>query len=105
MNHRQPSEIWHETRRKVWHRDNRRCQSPPGAHKAYCTGENHLLLRQCQIDHIIPLSRGGTNELTNLRTLCPVCHALRADSKHRALIYKLLCNGSIPPDWHKLVWE
>jgi len=26
------------------------------------------------IDHIVPVTRGGTNEVTNLRTTCNVCN-------------------------------
>ena len=32
-------------------------------------------------DHIVPLNRGGTNELSNLRTLCHPCHKSR--KRHR----------------------
>ena len=28
----------------------------------------------CDIDHIIPLHLGGTNELDNYQILCPICH-------------------------------
>lgn len=28
----------------------------------------------CEIDHIIPVSKGGTDELFNLQVLCMFCH-------------------------------
>lgn len=28
-----------------------------------------------EVDHILPLRRGGTNDLTNLQTLCKSCHS------------------------------
>jgi 5-methylcytosine-specific restriction endonuclease McrA len=30
-----------------------------------------------QIDHIIEVKHGGTNEITNLQALCPCCHAVK----------------------------
>ena len=30
-----------------------------------------------QIDHIIEVCNGGTNDITNLQTLCPCCHAVK----------------------------
>lgn len=30
-----------------------------------------------QIDHIIEVTHGGTNELTNLQVLCPSCHSVK----------------------------
>jgi len=30
-----------------------------------------------QIDHIIEVTHGGTNELSNLQVLCPCCHSVK----------------------------
>jgi 5-methylcytosine-specific restriction endonuclease McrA len=30
-----------------------------------------------QIDHIVEVTHGGTNEITNLQVLCPCCHAVK----------------------------
>ncbi len=59
--------------------------------KAYA--EQHPLCEEClkegrlvpveQVHHIVPLSEGGTNDFSNLRSLCQSCHsrlhALRGD--------------------------
>ena len=34
-----------------------------------------------EIDHITPLSSGGTNEIENLQPLCPDCHRLKTESE------------------------
>ena len=31
--------------------------------------------QDCQIDHVIPKKKGGTDALENLQCLCRVCHA------------------------------
>jgi|GEM_PF-6590935 len=48
---------WNETRQRIWHRDQGRCQGP------YCTDHPpySLPLDTAHIDHIIELSRGGSN--------------------------------------------
>ncbi len=53
-----------KTRATVMERDGYKC--------AFC-GET----RNLQIDHIMPVSTGGTNELNNLRVLCKSCNARR----------------------------
>ena len=48
----------------VFDRDNSQCQS--------CGKTN--LVAQLQIDHIIPLAHGGSNDISNLQTLCSICN-------------------------------
>ena len=91
---RQPTEVWHETRRQVWERDGREC--------VHCHAP--VTLRKCHIDHI-QSGKHGTNALSNLRTLCRRCHVLRADKRHRGMIAGALRDGLIPPNWRELVWE
>lgn len=35
----------------------------------------------CDLHHIIPKSKGGTNDHTNITVLCPNCHRLAHDNK------------------------
>jgi 5-methylcytosine-specific restriction enzyme A len=97
--HRPPRAIWKQLRKQVWERDGGRCQGP------YCHDRPPILLETAHIDHIVPLVRGGTNELANLRTLCRRCHALRSDHAHQGMIAAALRDGIIPVDWRALVWD
>jgi 5-methylcytosine-specific restriction endonuclease McrA len=102
MARRQPTEIWRRrTRPRIWRRDAGRCQGP------YCRDAPpwSLALGTAHIDHIVPLTRGGTNADANLRVLCRRCHVLRADNAHRGMIAAALRDGLIPADWRALVWE
>jgi 5-methylcytosine-specific restriction enzyme A len=51
-------------RNYVYQRDNYRCQS--------CGHEDRET--RLSIDHIIPLAKGGSNDLSNLQTLCLSCN-------------------------------
>ena len=31
----------------------------------------------CEIDHIVEVAQGGSNEITNLQVLCPSCHSVK----------------------------
>jgi 5-methylcytosine-specific restriction endonuclease McrA len=55
---------WDDLRRIVYARDGYRCMN---------CGASGVELHA---HHIVPLSRGGTNNLTNLTTLCERCHTL-----------------------------
>lgn len=57
---------WEELRGLVLTRDNFQCQELDG----YCKGP-------LQIHHILPLSKGGNNDLNNLITLCFYHHACK----------------------------
>ncbi len=51
-----------EVRKYVFERDRHQCQS---------CGETTNL----EVDHIIPLAKGGTNDLSNFQTLCRRCNS------------------------------
>ena len=53
-----------EVRKYVFERDRYQCQS---------CGKTKLNT-QLTIDHIIPLARGGQNDISNLQTLCCDCN-------------------------------
>ncbi|MBD1831147.1 HNH endonuclease [Cyanobacteria bacterium FACHB-472] len=52
---------WREIRQQALRRDNRTCQVCRKEHSG-------------QVHHIIPRSKGGTDDLSNLITLCGRCH-------------------------------
>jgi hypothetical protein len=52
---------WPQLRQTVLTRDGNRCGN--------CGSTSNLM-----VHHIVPLSRGGTNQVSNLRTLCEDCH-------------------------------
>lgn len=97
---RPPREIWRKTRRRIWERDQGRCQGP------YCTDLPawSLPLNKAHIDHIVS-GKHGSNADDNLRLLCRRCHVLRLDGRHRGMIAVALRDGIIPPSWRELLWE
>jgi 5-methylcytosine-specific restriction enzyme A len=58
-----------EVRQYVLERDRSQCQS---------CGKSAEQAR-LHIDHIIPLAKGGTNDLSNLHTLCQHCNLSKSD--------------------------
>jgi 5-methylcytosine-specific restriction endonuclease McrA len=60
---------WWSIRKQVFDRDGGVCQSRLGGSKCGDKGKD--------VHHIIPLSRGGTTTLSNLMTVCEVCHKRR----------------------------
>lgn len=59
------TDLWQETRRQVLTRDNYRCVSCSSPVKS----------SEADVHHLLPKSMGGTDELSNLITLCDGCHA------------------------------
>lgn len=68
-----------EVRKYVFERDNYQCQS---CQKVDLTAKN------LQVDHIIPLAQGGTNDMSNFQTLCAKCNrekSAKLDPRFRRL--------------------
>ena len=61
---------WHKRRAKVKRRDGGRCVRCGG------TGTH--------VDHIVPVSKGGSWELANLQLLCVACHSQKTRMERRA---------------------
>lgn len=43
----------------------------------YC--EKPLIYEEATLDHVVPLSRGGTNNITNLVICCKVCNKAKGN--------------------------
>ncbi len=52
-------------------------------------------LRHLEVDHIIAVSRGGTDHLSNLQLLCGNCNRMKGDRPQEELIAKLTDKGWI----------
>ncbi|MGI6852065.1 RecQ family ATP-dependent DNA helicase [Mesorhizobium sp. 1B3] len=66
MNQSTAADSWQDTRLLVLKRDNFRCVSCSTPAKS----------AEADIHHLLPRSMGGTDELSNLVTLCDGCHAI-----------------------------
>jgi 5-methylcytosine-specific restriction endonuclease McrA len=65
---------WEVLTGQILERDDRECQEQDG----YCNGA-------LQVHHKVPLSKGGTNELENLITLCKYHHSLKHEHMRKTL--------------------
>jgi hypothetical protein len=45
----------------------------------YCLSPQQLVMARLEIEHIIPLAKGGTNDESNLWLSCPLCNRSKAD--------------------------
>ena len=50
----------------------------------YCETKIHHKLRNIHLDHIHPLSKGGTHSLDNVQWLCATCNLTKSDKLHVA---------------------
>ena len=77
-----------ETLKKYNHLDNRK--KLYGEQGGHCNGCNeHFLIQNLTVDHIIPKTKGGTDHLTNLQLLCGYCNSVKGDRGQEYLIAKL----------------
>ena len=63
---------WRKLRTAVMQRDRQLCQ-------AHLTGGRYIQARA--VDHITPKAQGGTDDMSNLQSLCNECHAVKTASE------------------------
>jgi 5-methylcytosine-specific restriction endonuclease McrA len=80
-NGRNKATIRPSVRREVMNRDNHTCQ-----------GQGCVSKRYLEVHHKVPRSAGGSNDASNLVTLCSACHKLAHSHHNSSLVYnKLRC--------------
>ena len=45
----------------------------------YCLSPQHLVMARLEIEHILPISKGGSNDESNLWLACPLCNRYKSD--------------------------
>jgi hypothetical protein len=45
----------------------------------YCRSPQHLVMARLEVEHIILLAKGGTDDETNLWLACPICNGHKSD--------------------------
>lgn len=60
---------WRRLRLQILERDGYRCQ--PCKRRGYVT-------EATEVDHVIALAQGGTDELSNLQAICVPCHEVKS---------------------------
>ncbi|MFD4608290.1 HNH endonuclease [Streptomyces sp. NPDC058440] len=78
--------------RKSWNRTSARNASRPSdwsKRRARVLARDRFICQRCssrerlEVDHIVPVARGGSWELTNLWVLCRSCHRLKTYNEDR----------------------
>ena len=67
-----------------------------GQQEGLCNGcKTHFPFRNMTVDHIVPQSQGGTDEIGNLQLLCGACNSTKGTGTQAELIAKLTEQGVI----------
>jgi len=45
----------------------------------FCLSPQHLVMARLEIEHVIPLAKGGSDEESNLWLACPICNGHKSD--------------------------
>lgn len=63
-------QLSHEARKKLWEQLNGKC--------GYCSCD--ITLQEMQADHVVALSRGGTDDISNMLPACRSCNHRKGTS-------------------------
>ena len=83
---------WERKRERIFERDNFICQMCKSEGKLKAVelhGPNHGIC-----DHIIPMSKGGTSDESNLQTLCQECDSIKSEKEANTNQH-----GAVLPQW------
>ncbi len=45
----------------------------------YCLSPQHLVMARLEIEHVIPIAKGGSDDESNLWLACPICNGHKSD--------------------------
>jgi 5-methylcytosine-specific restriction endonuclease McrA len=67
------------TRKPIPSELDRRIRTAARNRCGYCCSPQHLVMARLEIEHIVPLGKGGTSEESNLWLACPICNGHKSD--------------------------
>ena len=79
-------------RRAISAEVDRRVRERAGQRCGYCLSPQALVMARLEIEHIIPLAKGGSDDESNLWLACPLCNGHKSDK-----------NAAIDPDTGQVV--
>src|SRR5690348_12967884 len=59
-----------------------RVRAAAGNRCGYCLSPQRLVMARLEIEHIVPRSKGGSDEELNLWLSCPLCNRFKSDHTH-----------------------
>jgi len=84
---------WDQLRKQTMKRDNYMCQ--PCKKLGFITNAT-------QVDHIVPKSKGGTDDLSNLQAICNDCHKIKTNIDNGGSpirVTTIIRSNGLPIDW------
>ena len=67
-----------------------------GQQEGFCNGcEEHFRLRNLTVDHVVPKSRGGTDDPDNLQLLCGACNSMKGTKEQAAFLATMAALGVV----------
>jgi hypothetical protein len=67
------------TRRAIPAEIDRRVREAAHHRCGYCLSPQRLVMARLEVEHIIPLAKGGTDDEANLWLACPICNGHKSD--------------------------